>query len=54
MPGKSAKTTNVTVRVPNDLLDALRKRAKRKGVSVSSLIVKGITKILRNDNSLNR
>jgi hypothetical protein len=38
MPGKSTKTTRLSLRVPNALLARLRKEAERRGISVAAVI----------------
>jgi hypothetical protein len=50
MPGTSSKTTTISIRMPNDLLVELRKKARRKHVSVASLIVKSVRETIRKDN----
>ena len=39
MPGTSTKTSMLAARVPNDLLAALRKIARERGMSLAAVLV---------------
>lgn len=42
MSGASTKSTWISQRMPNELVEALRDRARREGVSVASLIIDAV------------